>query len=223
MTTKQVLYTFEKDSILTLNLNDTEYLEVENYTPEYNYIILNGKFVSYKKFHQNDEHYLNNNILGENDVYLLDEDNIQVPITQCTEENMKEYNVKIIDNKETFKLNNNVDISMYEMEIGKDYYEQYMMLEENGMYLELHDLPHFYYCNDETPQGFLLIGKNIGEKIKLTAIQVPKNKGLYISPFTIHCDALLVGNYSVIYGKTNNYITMLLKNSNRENVSVNIV
>jgi len=216
MTTKSLVCTFK-------SFSNVVYLDDSN---EYKKIMSINKNVSLNGTLKNiTDDKSDNNILGVNHIYEMFKSNIDVPLSSNTKEILDLYDIKLIESGEQFNLYNISEISMYEMSIGNTYYEDYILQKDlgNGLYLEKHDLPHFYYCNDDEPKGVLLIGKEINNSINLTAFKIPKNKGIYISPYVYHCDALLVGNYHVIYGKSENYLTMLLKTKDGNNVKINVL
>jgi hypothetical protein len=166
-----------------------------------------------------------NNILGTNDYFIVDLATIQIPIEQSLLEYLAYYNIKIINNDNPLlNLENNLPISMYKMNIGKNYVKNYLLVENlgNGFYIETHDLPHYYYCNDPIPEGFLIIGELIDNDIFLTGFKIPSNTGIYIPPNTFHSDAYLIGNYNVMYGKTPNYLTLIFKNHDLDIIDVDI-
>lgn len=215
MITTELINIFRKNQILIFNDN---YLCKDifyslNKIPKS--ICINGKYIKGNRANQN-------NILGNNDIFRISNDEIIIPIDESSPYKLQHYGAKIINNNETFELKNNKTMGLYNMKIGKDYVKDYLLCDNlgDGFYIETHDLPHCYYCIDNVPKGVLILGKKINDNIYLTAFKIPKGQGIYISPFVYHCDAMLIGNYNVIYGKTDDYCTMLLKTN--ENKIVNV-
>jgi len=58
-----------------------------------------------------------------------------------------------------------------------------------------------------------VIGKYNGDKIMLSAFKIPLGYGVKIPNNVIHNDCFLIGKYLVIYSKTENYSTVLLKDN----------
>lgn len=172
---------------------------------------------------------ISNNILGSNDFFYCDIDSsvntsISIPIVESDEKFLAYYNVYYIKDKQIFNLNNNEDVGLFQMEIGENYVNEYLLKDGlgDGFYIETHDLPHYYWTEDVNSQGYIILGEKMSDGFGLTAFKVGINKGLYISPYTYHSDAYLIGKYNVIYGKTSNYKTYLFKNNNISKSIVNV-
>lgn len=153
-----------------------------------------------------------NNILGSNSIFQINAKHIMIPVEETKPEYLNYYGVKLIEHNEIFNLNNRLDIALYEMEIGKKYIDDFLVKQNygNGLYIESHDLPHYYFTNSSESSGYLIIGEKIDNGFALTAFELGLNRTVYIPPYVYHCDGCLVGEYDVIYGKTENYITYLI-------------
>lgn len=153
-----------------------------------------------------------NNILGSNSIFQIDGNHITIPIEETKSEYLNYYGVKLIEHNEIFNLNNKLEIALYEMDIGKKYFDGFLLKQNygNGLYIESHDLPHYYFTNNNKSSGYLIIGEKTDSGFGLTAFELGLNRIVYIPPYVYHCDGCLVGEYDVIYGKTDNYITYFI-------------
>lgn len=186
-------------------------------------LIIKGRFTEESK-HLN---ITSNNILGSNDYFHIEETNDQIPnliipVEETKQDYLGYYNVFLIDNNEKFNLNNPQPIGLFDMNIGIDYVKDFLLVNGlgDGFYIESHDLPHYYYPQDLDPQGYIILGEKLSDGFGLTAFKIKPNTGLYLSPYTHHSDAYLIGNYNVVYGKTSNYKTWLFRD--KQNQIVNI-
>lgn len=187
-------------------------------------IIIRGKIQE----HEQNLLLTQNNILGSNDYFYLDtnidmnKNKINIPIEETSNEYLGYYNVYILEQNQVFNLNNNKELGFFEMSIGSEYVNGFLLEEGlgDGFYLESHDLPHYYFSSDLNSKGYLILGENIDNGFALTAFEIGSNKPIYISPFVYHSDAYLVGEYNVIYGKTNNYKTYLFRTNDKKIIDI---
>jgi len=155
----------------------------------------------------------NNNILGMSGEFQVG-DNIKIPIADTISEYLSFYNCSLVKNNDNIKFDTPKTIPLFEMCIGKKYVANYLLTKNGGgCYLEYHDTPHFHMPINENCDGYLILGKIIDNYCYLSAFKIPYLCGIYTPPFTIHCDAFLVGNYLVAYAKTDNFSTVILKNN----------
>jgi len=164
-----------------------------------------------------------NNILGNNDVFIIDKERIEILIGDNNK--ISFYGAQLLNEGDYFNLQNKQQMVLYEMEIGEKYVDSFLLQINygDGFYIETHDLPHFHQPMNESSSGYIILGKlgNDGEFI-LNAFQIPFGQALFIPPNVYHSDAYLVGKYNVVYGKTDEYKTLLFKNLNREIINVYI-
>ena len=163
------------------------------------------------------------NILGSNDQFTVDTREIYIPVTETTKQNLEYFGAKLLECGDKITIDTPYPLPITTMEIGKNYVKDYLLQEGfgNGCYLEYHDTPHFHMPLDDKSIGYLILGKVVDDNIHLTAFNIPYGKAIYTLPFTIHCDAFLVGKYMVLYTVTPHYSTALLKH-NDSIVNVNI-
>jgi hypothetical protein len=164
-----------------------------------------------------------NNILGNNDVFIMDKERIEILIEDNN--NISFYGAQLLNEGDYFNVQNKQQMVLYEMEIGEKYVDSFLLQSNygDGFYIEIHDLPHFHQPMNESSSGHIILGKigNDGEFI-LNAFKIPFGQALFIPPNVYHSDAYLVGKYNVVYGKTDDYKTLLFRNLKREIINVYI-
>ncbi len=103
------------------------------------------------------------------------------------------------------------------MNIGENYVEHFLFKEDGGggCYLEYHNTPHLHIPINKNSCGYLILGKFVDNKVHLSAFKIPFGYAIYTSPFTVHCDGFLVGDYTVLYTVTPNYSTVLLRHNGK--------
>jgi hypothetical protein len=148
------------------------------------------------------------NILGKSGKLYL-KSNISVPIIGSN--SLHYYNVKLYNINDIISFDHN--LPLFEMEIGKNYVDEYIMKKAGGVYLEEHERPHFHMPLTEDSCGYMILGKKVKGGIELSAFTIPYGEALYMPNNIIHNDCFLIGNYNVIYSKTPNYKTVLLVNN----------
>ena len=157
------------------------------------------------------------NILGDNVLFKCEFDQYYFKPIEATKETVAYYNCKLIDKNETFFINSENDLALFDMEISSNYIKDYIMDEMygGGIYLEYHDFPHIYIPTDEMSAGYIMLAKKIqNNRYDVSAFKIPSGKALYIGSNVIHNDCFLNGNYHVAYGMSNKYSTAILRNDN---------
>ena len=155
-----------------------------------------------------------NNILGKNDAFLTNIAEITIPVEETRDDYVGFYGARIIREYDIFNLHNPCAMPMFDMSIGANYVKDFINRPENGFYIEEHNTPHFHQPKFPTSGGHIVLGKYLGGKLYLTRFAIPYKCGLFIPPYILHSDAELVGDYFVMYTKTNEYRTSILKTSN---------
>ncbi len=209
--------------IETDNNEDVKYLSSEN-----NYCDLeptNFKIYDISRKWNNKEkiNCNNSNILGDNGILKLDVNSIDIPIAKTTINNLSFYSTSLlkIGDIVQFDIDNTLPITV--MSIGQNYVKHYLLNENKGggAYLEYHNTPHFHMPLNENSCGHVILGRIINEVCYLSSFKIPYGYAIYIKPNVIHCDGYLIGDYLVVYTKSDNYSTVLIKNNNGI-VNVNI-
>lgn len=159
---------------ITTKILKTEYIHIPNpnfttprfFTFERKYILdehqtTNLKFNKIENKINNKNQNNNNNILGNNEKFIVkDLQKLTIPIEMATVEKLAYYNCFMLNPNEKFILEGEHSVGLFEMYIGKNYLNDYLLAEEygNGLYLEKHNQPHYYnylqivennYFNDE--------------------------------------------------------------------------
>lgn len=166
-----------------------------------------------------------NNILGKNSLLIIDRDHISIPADNTNDDNLSFYGCSIIKDS-VLTLGGRHKVGLFKMSIGEDYLKNYLLKKDygNGFYIEYHDQPHYYRFRQSQngKRGHLVLGRKINDEYYITAFYVPDNVAIYVPPHVLHCDGCLIGEYDVIYSKTDNYKTMILWNKNMEIVDVDV-
>ena len=203
MNTTNIINIIKSDTKYNLNLNE------EN-SSELKYVEFEGEWIN------SDQDTDKTNILGGIGI-LLTEKEISIPINEGLKEYFMYYNSFLLEKNDKIIFDCK-DMPLFEMDIGKDYFENYILNKDyaNGMYIEYHNTPHYYISNDNS-NGFIILGKKINNTYKISAINIPKNKALYIPPYTLHNDCCLIGQYKVMYNMAEEFSTVrLVDRDNKE-------
>jgi hypothetical protein len=207
-----------KDNQLIRVINDDIPLSI-NHKKDYkipNNIFVPGYFVN-SNINNN-----NNNILGYNDYFISKMEHIVIPESPIEQKYLNFYGATLIKPNMLFQMENNQAMPIFKMTIGQDYVENYLLKEEfgNGFYIETHDTPHFHQPLNIHSSGYIILGKKENGGFHLTKFNIPYDYALYTHPNTYHCDAFLIGEYNVMYTKTNNYSTYLFRTENNKIILV---
>lgn len=165
----------------------------------------------------------NSNILGNFDK-LKTSSIINLPINVSTYSNVFYYGAKLFTTNDLIKFNfNNDSLPLTYVSIGKTYVKDYLEVKElgGGQYLEIHNNPHYYSALNKDNSGFIILGKEIDNKIRLSGFIIPWNYALYTPSNIIHNDENLVGKWMVCHSKTKNYSTALLRDNTNNCTKIN--
>ena len=158
----------------------------------------------------------NSNILG-NFGRLETSPTINLPINFANKNNVNYYGAKLFNVHELIKFEfNKYLLPITYISIGQNYVKDYIQEKDlgGGHYLEYHDNPHYHSPLNSDNKGFIVLGKKVENKIRLSGFIIPWNSGLYTPGGIIHNDANLVGNWMVSYAKSKDYSTVLLRDKN---------
>ena len=187
---------------------DQPYIYIDN-IPKF--IDINNNWNNLKNISSN-----NANILGNFGSFET-ESILKLPINYANKGNVNYYGSKLFNINELIKFDFNYSyLPLTYMTIGKNYAKNYL---ENinlggGQYLEVHDNPHFHSPLNRDNKGFIILGKVINNKIRLSGFIIPWNTALYTPGGVIHNDGNLIGNWMVCYSKTLKFSTVLLRDKN---------
>lgn len=227
MITTDLINIFPINSNVLLDKNNiiptkkTNYITIPKIlSPEIpNFTIVEGTFMN--KQNNTIEHN-NNNILGMNSAFYCKINTIQIPIIKCSQEFLQFFGCIIINEGDVLKLNNNTEMPFFRVKIGKDYKSNYLLKKGlgDGFYIEVHDTPHIHQPLNSDAEGYLVLAKKQENILLLSKVKIPFGKALYIPPNIYHNDSLLIGDYNVLYTKTNNYTTYLFKTYDEKIVNI---
>jgi len=192
-----------------LNMIEPKYVEIE------------GEWI----LNTNENNLLSDaNILG-NFGKLITDSNINIPINIACYSNVKFYNAKLFNLCDLIKFECEEDLPLTEMIIGNEYVKNYIEDENlgGGQYLEYHNNPHFHLPISSSNSGYYILGKKEDNKIKLSAFIIPFYKAIYTPENIIHSDANLVGNWLVVYSKTNKYSSVLLRDKENKLTKIQFI
>lgn len=169
------------------------------------------------------------NILGNSGILQIDSSSLKIPQTSI--EHLGFYNCILHKHNNVIKFNIDCPLPVCKMQIGDHYVENYIMKKAGGVYLEYHNRPHFHVplinCRQQSQSlqnnGHLILGKMTEEGIMLSAFEIPYGYAVETPNNIIHNDCFLKGEYLVIYSKTPEYSTVLLKNNQGKPIKVDIV
>lgn len=156
-----------------------------------------------------------NNILGDYNLFNCSNSNYYFIPQEATSELLSYYNCKLINLNDNFSFEIEENLLHASMDISFNYVEDYLLQDNygGGIFIEYHNLPHFYYPVDEYSQGYIILGKKKKENsYNFSAFKIPYNSGIYIPPDVIHSDCYLTGEYNICFGKSKKYSSAILKN-----------
>jgi len=160
------------------------------------------------------------NILGDSGTIILDTDYLNIPISQ----DYSYFGVSLYKIGDVISFTDiYTSLPVCNVDIGKNYINDYIMKYAGGTYLEYHDRPHFHMPRDRDASGYIILGKRVDDFIHLAAFQIPYKYALYTPSNVIHNDCFLTGRYLVVYSKTDTFSNVLLKNKSNKPVCISIV
>ncbi len=186
-----------------------------------------GQFIKLKdnKTTHNDNNQIQevhpNNILGSSDLFIYN-NNFEIPEVITNQATLNFYGCKLIKSGDIFNLQNNKPMPLFEITVGSDYVQNYLLQENlgNGFYIESHNTPHYHQPLNSDSTGHIILAKRFENQLIMSKFKIPLGFGLYTPPYVYHSDAYLVGNYNVIYNKADDYQTFMFKNN--ENNIINV-
>lgn len=184
------------------------------------YVEINNNWDNYDDEQIHDTY---NNILGNIGILSLDRDEITIPTMEANCDNIQYYGAQYVKWGDIIQFETNSVLPITHMTIGKNYAKDFLLRKDygGGAYLEYHNTPHFHMPLNSGSTGYLLLGKFVNNKIRLTAFTIPYGYAIYTPPGVIHCDGFLAGDYCVVYTVTDNYSTVRLIH-NGQPVQINI-
>lgn len=166
----------------------------------------------------------NSNILGDFGRFKTISE-INIPINIANKSNVSYYSAQLYNIYDRIKFDTTKDLPLTEMIIGENYIKGFIE-EKNlggGQYLETHDNPHYHAPLNSDNKGYIILGKKVNNKIRLSAFIIPYYSGLYTPKNVIHNDANLIGRWLVVYSKSKKFSTVLLRDENDECTKINFI
>lgn len=158
------------------------------------------------------------NILGGVGLLILEgTETVTVPIVPANDADLSFYRARLITPASIVNFETHEHLPLTEVSVGKDYVEHYIAETElgGGEYVEYHDQPHFWAPQNEQSGGHILLGRQAGADYYFTGFHIPFGSGVYLSPYTLHSDAYLLGDYLVVYALSGHYSTVLLRDNQK--------
>lgn len=164
------------------------------------------------------------NILGGFGTLALDRSVLEIPEAAATVDALAYYDCHLIKLGDSIEFETDANLPVTLMNIGSTYVEHYLKLEEKGggTYIEYHDRPHFHMPIDETASGHMILGHSRDGDFVFSGFKIPFGYAIYTSPYVLHADAYLVGNFLVIYSVTDDFSTVIMRTADRRLVDVRI-
>jgi hypothetical protein len=160
---------------------------------------------------------IENNILGDTNIFDSYFDTLDIPIEIATSEKLDYYDCKLIEENDIFTFDTLENLPLTKVSIGEKYLENFILQENfgNGFYLEYHNNPHFHMPCNKNSKGYLILAKRITQlEYHLTAFIIPFGKAIYMPPYVMHNDCCLIGDYYVVYSKSTEFSTANLYHKN---------
>ena len=140
---------------------------------------------------------------------------IQVPIVTANHADLAFYHARWLTAGSVVTFETQETLPLTEVSAGQHYVEHYLARTElgggGGEYIEYHDQPHFGAPQNAQSGGHILLGRQEGAYFYLTAFYLPFGSAIYLSPYTLHSDAYLVGDYRAVYALSGHFSTALLR------------
>jgi len=165
------------------------------------------------------------NILGGFCKFEIDLNAMQIPIQDATENNLLYYGCKLLKINDTIAFNTEDNLPLSIVSVGKNYVNDYILQEQygGGVYLEYHKNPHFHMPVNESASGGIMLAKQNGDAYHISCFRIPYGFATYIPPYTIHNDCFLIGDYYVIYSKSEPFSTCLLRNLQNKIIDISLI
>lgn len=158
------------------------------------------------------------NILGGMGGLLIDNQNIEIPVIIATHESLAYYNAHLVAIGDTLRFESEENLPVTLVHVGKNYVSHYLTQNQygGGEYIEYHDQPHFWMPRITQCSGHILLGKKEQDNFHFTGFRIPFGYGVYMSPYTLHSDAYLVGDFIVVYTISEKYSTVIVRGKNSQ-------
>lgn len=204
-------FSFENGSPKLLLVEKMKPLNTPDISKNPMYAVLKGNWL-----HSESTSNLGANILGGFGALIVEgDDDVVIPVINATKENLSFYNALLLSPGDTIQFETKHNLPITEVSVGRNYVNDYLAVENHGggEYIEYHDQPHLWAPKSLDCSGYILLGRQDRESFYLTGFRIPFGTAVYLSPYTLHADSYLVGDYQVVYTVTENYSTVIFKNT----------
>lgn len=208
-----------------------------------NYNWINGKDVNNNtknKYNMiNNDNYLVNEYTGQKDslfddpgILELNEENIMFEIiTDGYNYDLSEYNAQIVKNNESFSFNQRLvdkfEHAQHKLRVvtynyGDNYLDDYLLTNGgSGIFIEKHEFIQAITPMNRKCGGYVILGKEINNKLELIAVTIPFGCTLLVDVGCIHGDSTLTGMYMMAMTGNHNAMktadTVFMKNKHTHN------
>jgi hypothetical protein len=218
-------YKVTSDGLILVNdfISDDNLHSIYSSIPEY--YEFEGSWLKDSSIDSNNSHSNEANILGGFCKFEIDLDAIQIPIQDATKNNLLYYGCKLLKIDDTIKFNTEDNLRLSIVSVGKNYVSNYILQEQygGGMYLEYHKNSHFHMPMNKSASGGIVLAKKNGDAYHISCFRIPYGYATYIPPYTIHNDCFLIGDYYVIYSKSEPFSTYLLRNLENKIIDISLI
>jgi hypothetical protein len=229
MTTKSIIDEINPSCTYVISVNglekiDANITEYNSYSSIPDYFEFDGEWLSNVNINYNT--IINSpNILGEMVKFEIDLDAFQIPIQEATENNLQYYGCRLYKINDVIKFETEDTLPLCIINVGKNYIKDYILQEQfgGGVYLEYHKNPHFHMPINDSASGGIVLAKKNGDTYHISCFKIPFGFATYIPPFVIHNDCFLIGDYYVIYSKSEPFSTSLLRNKDNKIINVGVI
>lgn len=174
--------------------------------------VLTGEWVTQESVFNADANILG----GMGSLILSSEEAVSIPVLDATPQTLAFYNAYLLSIGSIVQFETKHDLPVVDVSIGQHYVEHFLSNEQygGGEYIEYHDQPHFWAPSSPDCSGHILLGRQEQDTFYMTGFRIPFGHAIYMSPFTLHSDAYLVGDYLVVYTVADHYSTVIFKKPN---------
>lgn len=164
------------------------------------------------------------NILGGVGTLIVNEADVAIPEAPCTAVALGFYGAALLSVGDILSFDTNANMPVTVMEIGSNYTDGFLHLEEKGggTYLEHHDRPHLHVPLNRESAGHMLYARQDGDSYLISGFRIPHGKAVYSTPHVLHADAYLIGRYTVIYSLTDNFSNVVFRSEDGTLVNASV-
>ena len=156
-----------------------------------------------------------NNVFGGMSTFV-DEKNttVSVPVVTATNENLAFYGAYLVAVNDTLVFDCEKKMGITVIELGKTYVSGYLMQKKfsDGLSMEYHNAPHLWVPTTPKSKGYIILGRHVNGTYYTTGFEIPYGYAVYASPFVIHTDEFLVGEFLLVFTDPSEVSAVELRN-----------